>query len=173
MALFLTLLPVALGHSQSRPSDEFLIHWKNTQRLFRHYQPEATQWQTFNFAKATFYGVKGDPAILPLTACLSCREGGYKTPTGQGRMGGHKPTILAGSKILDGPISDKQARWKWLNRYPDHKIACLSAQFKRLYGLCGEEGAVRRWVKGSKWRCKDAEIYYNDVEMMKKIYYGG
>ena len=88
-------------------------------------------------------------------------------------MGGHKLTILAGSKLLDGRIEDKKARWKWLNMHPDHKIACLTAQFKHLYGLCGEEGAVRRWVKGERWRCQDAQLYYNDVKLMKKIYLGG
>jgi len=83
----------------------------------------------FRFAKASYYGCGGDPDVLPITACLSCREGGYKSKNGQGRMGGHKLTILAGSKRLDGPISDSRARWKWLGRHPDHKIACLTAQF--------------------------------------------
>ena len=88
-------------------------------------------------------------------------------------MGGHKLTILAGSRLLDGPMSDKTARWKWLNRYPDHKIACLSAQFKHLYNLKGEEVAVRMWNKGMNWRCQDADSYYRDVEFMKKYYLGG
>ena len=88
-------------------------------------------------------------------------------------MGGHKLTILAGSKRLDGPISDSKARWRWLGKHQDHKIACLTAQFKHLYDLKGEEGAIRRWVKGEKWACADAESYYNDVEKMKNYYFGG
>lgn len=173
LAFIWTFYPGNASIAPTNPNTAFLDHWHRTSRLFKRYQPEATQYETFVFAKASFYGVNGDPAVLPITACLSCREGGYKTKNGQGRMGGHKLTILAGSKLLDGPISDPVARWKWLNRHPDHKIACLSAQFKHLHDLKGKEIAVRMWNKGMDWRCDVAGSYWKDVQVMENYYFGG
>ena len=176
--LFLTLLFVAIPAisfyrlPEYKP-DPFISHWHKTERLFKRYQPKATVEETYQFSRASFYGVWGHSALLPLVASISCREGGFATKSAMGRMGGHKATILAGSKRLDGPITDKVARWAWLKKRPDHMVACLCAQFAFLYNRLGEEHAIRGWVKGENWRCEDAKKYYIDVQIMKRFYEGG
>ena len=173
LSLLLLALPaMSFYHLPEDKPDPFIDHWHRTETLFKRYQPKASQQEIFQFARASFYGVRGYPELLPLVASISCREGGYANKNGMGRMGGHKATILAGSKRLDGPIKDKEARWRWLKKRPDHMIACLSAQFAFLYRHLGEEKAIRGWVKGQRWACEDARKYYNDVEVMKKFYLG-
>jgi len=145
--------------------------------LFAHYQPEANPVQVLDFCKGSFYGCGGNTEILPVLAAISCMEGGFKPSKKHknkknyvGWLGGHRPTIIAGSNILDGKGAHN---WEWLRGNPVHMCACLSAQFNKLYHLYGREKAIRHWNKGMNWRCKVAGKYYNGVEKLVKEFKNG
>jgi len=163
------LFPSLAWCPPAKAPNHFDIYYLRTVKLFSHYQPEDNLGQVLDFCKGTFYGCKGNTEILPVLAAISCMEGGFKTKRSVGWLGGHKVTILAGSRILDGKGTHD---WIWLKHNPVHMNACLAAQFSKLYRIYGREKAIRHWNKGMKWRCKTAGNYYNGVEKLVKEYKG-